>query len=120
MSEIFDEHGEFFGYLDEEGNLYNENGIFGYVKDGIVFKSDKYIGFINGFKIFHKEKEKEVEIKTTFKRGDECMPFGNYAINFSSVSNVTLGEVFGTGDMSPPEMTKKLWNFVKQNNLSKK
>ena len=48
------------------------------------------------------------------------MPFGNYSINFSSVSNVTLGEVFGTRDLSPPEMTKKLWAFVKQNNLSSK
>ncbi|MCK4634526.1 MAG: hypothetical protein KAT37_01495 [Candidatus Aenigmarchaeota archaeon] len=48
------------------------------------------------------------------------MAFGNYKINFSSVGNVTLSEVFGTGDMSPPEMTKKLWAFVKQNNLGKK
>jgi len=48
------------------------------------------------------------------------MAFGNYKINFSQAREVTLGEVFGTGDISPPEMTKKLWNFVKQNNLGKK
>ncbi|UCG95797.1 MAG: hypothetical protein JSV92_01970 [archaeon] len=48
------------------------------------------------------------------------MPFGNYAINFSSVANVTLAEVFGTGDIKPSEMTKKLWAFIKSNNLGKK
>lgn len=48
------------------------------------------------------------------------MPFGNYAINFNKVANVTLGEVFGTSDMKPSEMTKKLWEFVKKNNLSNK
>jgi len=48
------------------------------------------------------------------------MPFGNYAINFSSVKDKTLGEVFGTSDMKPSEMTKKLWDFVKKNNLAKK
>ena len=66
MSKIFDENGGFFGKLDEEGNLYNENGIFGYVKDGMVFKSDNYVGFINGLNIFHR-KEK---IKTRLKGGD--------------------------------------------------
>lgn len=48
------------------------------------------------------------------------MAFGNYKINFSPVADTTLAEVFGTGGMSPPEMTKKLWAFVKQNNLGKK
>jgi len=47
------------------------------------------------------------------------MAFGNYRINFGPACDITLGEVFGTGDMTPPEMTKKLWAFVKNNNLSK-
>ncbi len=48
------------------------------------------------------------------------MAFGNYRINFAPVKNVTLEQVFGTGDMAPSEMTKKLWDFVKQNNLGSK
>ena len=48
------------------------------------------------------------------------MPFGNYAINFKKVADVTLSEVFGTSDMKPSEMTKKLWEFVKKNHLSNK
>ncbi len=47
------------------------------------------------------------------------MAFGNYKINFNQVKDKTLEEVFGTGDMNPAEMTKKLWAFVKKNNLGK-
>jgi chromatin remodeling complex protein RSC6 len=45
-------------------------------------------------------------------------PFGGYTINFSSVSNVTLGQVFGSGKVTPSEMTKKIWAFVKAKKLS--
>jgi len=48
------------------------------------------------------------------------MAFGNYKINFSAVKEKTLGEVFGTEDTKPTEMTKKLWAFVKENRLGKK
>ena len=48
------------------------------------------------------------------------MAFGKYKINFNPVKEVTLSEVFGTGDISPPEMTKMLWDFVKRNGLGKK
>jgi hypothetical protein len=47
------------------------------------------------------------------------MPFGNYRINFSKVKDVTLDKVFGTGDLMPSDMTKKLWKFVKGNGLAK-
>lgn len=46
------------------------------------------------------------------------MPFGNYKISFDSVSDVTLGQVFGTQDLKPNEMTKKLWDFIKKNKLN--
>ena len=46
--------------------------------------------------------------------------FGGYSINFGEVEDTTLGEVFGTDDMPPSEMTKKIWAFVKENELSNK
>ena len=47
-------------------------------------------------------------------------PFGGYTISFSKAKDKTLGEVFGTGDITPSEMTKKLWVAVKKWNLAKK
>ncbi|MFA5247580.1 MAG: hypothetical protein WC408_06870 [Candidatus Micrarchaeia archaeon] len=47
-------------------------------------------------------------------------PFGGYTISFASVKDATLGEVFGTGALTPSDMTKKLWVFVKKKGLSKK
>lgn len=47
-------------------------------------------------------------------------PFGGYSISFKSVSDSTLGEVFGSGGLTPSEMTKKLWAFIKRKGLSSK
>ncbi len=47
-------------------------------------------------------------------------PFGGYRISFKSAADSTLSDVFGTGDLAPSEMTKKLWAFVKRKGLSKK
>ncbi|MBI4406357.1 hypothetical protein HY571_00400 [Candidatus Micrarchaeota archaeon] len=47
-------------------------------------------------------------------------PFGGYSISFKSVKDATLGDVFGTGNVTPSEMTKKLWVFVKRKGLSSK
>ncbi len=47
-------------------------------------------------------------------------PFGGYTISFKAVSDSTLGEVFGTGNVTPSEMTKKLWVFIKKKSLSSK
>ena len=41
-------------------------------------------------------------------------PFGGYTISFASVRDATVGEVFGSGAITPSEMTKKLWAFVKR------
>ena len=51
---------------------------------------------------------------------DKKPAFGGYSINFSEVEDTTLGEVFGTDDMPPSEMTKLIWKFVKENELSNK
>lgn len=45
--------------------------------------------------------------------------FGGYAIDFNG-QKATLEEVFGTKDITPSQMTSKLWAFVKANNLGGK
>lgn len=46
-------------------------------------------------------------------------PFGGYAINFKGRSE-TLEEVFGSKGITPSEMTKVLWTFVKKKKLASK
>jgi hypothetical protein len=43
--------------------------------------------------------------------------FGGYAIDFTGRTE-TVEQVFGKKPVAPSEMTKKIWNFVKSNNLS--
>lgn len=43
--------------------------------------------------------------------------FGGYAIDFSGRKE-TVEQVFGKKPVAPSEMTKKIWAFVKSNNLS--
>jgi len=45
--------------------------------------------------------------------------FGGYCISFKG-QDATLEEVFGSGDIAPSEMTKKLWAYVKGHKLSGK
>lgn len=45
--------------------------------------------------------------------------FGGYCISFAGRKE-TVEQVFGKGDITPSEMTKKIWNFVKSKKLSKK
>ena len=44
--------------------------------------------------------------------------FGGYAINFGGRTE-TVEDVFGKKPVSPSEMTKKLWAYVKRNRLAK-
>lgn len=44
--------------------------------------------------------------------------FGGYAVNFKGRME-TLEQVFGSKPVSPSEMTKKLWAFVKSRKLAK-
>lgn len=42
--------------------------------------------------------------------------FGGYHI----VPDVNLAKVIGKGSVSPAEMTKKLWHYIKSHKLAKK
>lgn len=43
--------------------------------------------------------------------------FGGYTISFKGCSG-SLEDVFGSGAVTPSEMTKKLWAYVKKHHLS--
>lgn len=45
--------------------------------------------------------------------------FGGYAINFKGCMH-TMEAVFGNKPVSPSDMTKKLWAYVKKHRLAKK
>jgi chromatin remodeling complex protein RSC6 len=44
--------------------------------------------------------------------------FGGYTISFKGCSD-TMESVFGNKPVSPSDMTKKLWAYVKKNKLAK-
>ncbi len=44
--------------------------------------------------------------------------FGGYTINFKGCTE-TMEAVFGNKPVSPSDMTKKLWAFVKKHRLAK-
>jgi hypothetical protein len=45
--------------------------------------------------------------------------FGGYSISFKGCSD-TVTSVFGDKPIAPPEMTKKLWAYVKRKKLGSK
>jgi chromatin remodeling complex protein RSC6 len=45
--------------------------------------------------------------------------FGGYTINFKGCSD-TLESVMGSKPMPPPEMTKKIWAYVKKKRIASK
>jgi hypothetical protein len=45
--------------------------------------------------------------------------FGGYTISFAGRKE-TVEEVFGKGKITPSEMTKKIWTFVKSKKLAGK
>jgi len=47
------------------------------------------------------------------------VPFGGYAISFKGATD-TLEDVMGAKPISPSEMTKKIWAYVKRKRLGKK
>ena len=61
-----------------------------------------------------KPKAKTVK-KTTSKRGT----FGGYTVNFTGRKE-TAEQIFGKKSMPPGGMIKKIWKFVKENELSNK
>ena len=46
--------------------------------------------------------------------------FGGYSVSFKKVKEWPIEKIFGTGNLAPSEMTKKLWTFVKKHNLAGK
>lgn len=46
-------------------------------------------------------------------------PFGGYSICFKGCTD-SMEKVFGTGKITPSEMTKKLWAYVKSKKIAGK
>ncbi len=55
--------------------------------------------------------------KKVTKSKTKKLPFGGYAINFAGRKE-TVEQVFGNKPIAPSEMTKKIWIFIKSQNLS--
>jgi len=55
--------------------------------------------------------------KTT--RKSKGKPFGGYTIKFSGRQD-TLEQVFGSAPVTPSQMTKKIWTFIKSRHLANK
>lgn len=66
-----------------------------------------------------KKTRRSTSKKKTKKSGAKKKPFGGYAISFSGRDD-TLEQVFGKVKVTPSEMTKKLWKFIKTKKLSSK
>ena len=63
-------------------------------------------------------KRKTTRKSTSTKRKIK-KPFGGYAISFKGREE-TMEQVFGKANITPSEMTKKLWKFIKSKRLSNK
>jgi len=61
-------------------------------------------------------KSKSKPKKKSKSKGNK-KPFGGYAISFSGRTE-TVEEVFGKGAITPSEMTKRIWKFIKAKRLS--
>ena len=64
-----------------------------------------------------KKTTKKSSTKTKSKGNKKA--FGGYAINFAGRKE-TVEQVFGKKPVAPSEMTKKIWAFVKANDLASK
>ena len=61
-------------------------------------------------------KSKSRKSKSRKSKGTK-KPFGGYALSFSGRTE-TVEEIFGRGEVTPSEMTKKLWKFIKAKKLA--
>lgn len=57
--------------------------------------------------------------KSRSKSKSKRKPFGGYAINFAGRTE-TVEQIFGTKPVTPSEMTKKIWIFIKSRRLANK
>jgi chromatin remodeling complex protein RSC6 len=46
-------------------------------------------------------------------------PFGGYGIDFTNCQE-TLEDVFGNKPVSPPQMTKLIWQYIKRKRIARK
>ena len=66
-----------------------------------------------------KKRSKSRKSKPKSKSKGKKKPFGGYAISFSGREE-TMEDVFGKGKVTPSEMTKKIWKFIKAKRLASK
>ena len=66
-----------------------------------------------------KKRTKSRKSKSKSKSKGKKKPFGGYAISFSGREE-TMEDVFGKGKVTPSEMTKKIWKFIKAKRLASK
>jgi len=64
------------------------------------------------------QKRKPRKTIRRIKRKPKRIPFGGYTIDFSG-QEATLENIFGQKPITPPQMTKLLWIFIKQRHLNK-
>ena len=57
--------------------------------------------------------------KPAVKSTEKKKPFGGYCINFGGRTE-TMEEVFGKKDITPSEMTKNIWAYVKGKDIAGK
>lgn len=53
------------------------------------------------------------------KKATKKPAFGGFVLNFTN-ANATLEEVFGKKSISPAQMTKGIWKYIKKNKLARK
>jgi len=63
--------------------------------------------------------KRKTKSRSKSKSKSKKKPFGGYSISFSGRTE-TLEQVFGRGSVTPSEMTKKIWKFIKAKRLASK
>jgi len=64
-------------------------------------------------------KKRKTKSRKKTKSKSKRKPFGGYAIKFSGRQE-TLEQVFGKKPVTPSEMTKKIWVFIKSKRIASK
>ncbi len=64
-------------------------------------------------------KKRKTKSRKRTKSKSKREPVGGYAIKFSGREE-TLEQVFGKKPVTPSEMTKKIWVFIKSHHLASK
>jgi len=64
-------------------------------------------------------KKRKTKSRKKTKSKSKRKPFGGYSIKFSGRQE-TLEQVFGKKPVTPSEMTKKIWVFIKSKRLASK